>query len=177
MRRTPLIAVHFVTSTSPLEPQAVVGLGPVARTLGKRLLQYAQDDELERLRGVTSGNDLLAVLGESERLPWVDGVVYLGCDPRSPRVLIPTTLRPSIGFDLFASAIARRYEDLKAPVAVLSTPRCIFSMEAALPIRRAKLHAWLDASPSSTSSASSASSSSPSPSPSLGSPVEAILKP
>ena len=36
-----------------------------------------------------SDSDLPTMLGAAEALPWVDGVIYLGRDPRAPSLLLP----------------------------------------------------------------------------------------
>ncbi len=154
------IFVELVPREPPLAPRAAVATGEVARALARRLLE--EDDEaLAALRGL-AGPSLLAVLGEAEQLPWVDGVLYLGSDPEAPRLLLPTALRPSVAAGLYQSAVERHLQAraasaasgssarplaaaIAAPLAVLPEPRWVFSMAEAASIQRARLAAWLGA--------------------------------
>lgn len=137
------MSIAFVPRDDVLEPVAVVGLGAIARALAVRLVEEPAE-QLQQLRGI-SGAGLLAVLGDNARLPWVDGVIYLGRDPRAPQLLVPTALRPAIAWDVFERAILRHGSSLRSPVAIVASPRCIFSLADALPIQRAKLAAWIEA--------------------------------
>ena len=137
-----------------LAPIATAATGEVARSLALRLLDM-DDDQLGQLRGA-GGDSVLAVLGEANALPWVDGAIYLGRDPAAPRLLIPTMLRPDIASDVFERAIAARMGTAPAPWAVLpeeslstsAHPRpLLVSVAAGLTIDRASLRAWLEARP------------------------------
>jgi len=134
------MSVVFVSRDEVLEPAAVVGLGPVARRLGERLLKCT-DAQLGHWKGLTA-TGLLIVLGAD--LPWVDGVEYLGRDLEAPRLLLPTALRPSIGVELFERAIVRRAVELSPPLAVVWSSPTIVSVASALAIRRERLQRWLE---------------------------------
>lgn len=135
----------FSPRSDILDPLAVVGVGPVARALADRLLRLT-DDQLLGLRGLV-GDDLLLVLGQTEALPWVDGVEYLGRDPGAPRLLIPAMLRPVVALDVFERAIARHASTIASPWAVLVSPARLISVADARPIERRLLEAWLGAKP------------------------------
>jgi hypothetical protein len=111
--------------------------------LAARLLSRP-DEELAALRGV-AGPDLLIALGSGENLPWADGVIYLGRDPDSPLLLMPTTHGPSIPLQLLERALVARKDRLSPPLAVLLDPPLLVSTVAARPIARASLEAWLRA--------------------------------
>jgi hypothetical protein len=137
--------IPFVPRPDVLDPVAVVGLGPVARALARRLLRRGEEG-LGALRGA-AGDDVLVVLGAAEALPWVDGVNYLGRDPGAPRLLLPTMVRPAVAADAFERAIARHAAVLPSPWAVLPDARRVFSIAHADPIDRALLGRWLEAHP------------------------------
>jgi MoxR-vWA-beta-propeller ternary system domain bpX5 len=151
------LPIALIPRPSPLPAIAAVATGDAARALARRLLAEP-DETLAALRGL-AGEDLLAVLGEPDALPWIDGVIYLGCDPDAPRLLLPTALRPDVAAQLYEAAVLARLHstagagagaariDVTPPIAVLPSPRWIFSVAAAAPIQRARLAAWLERAP------------------------------
>ncbi len=133
-----------------LAPSAAVVDGPAASALARRPL-VLDDAELSGLRGVTSG-DLLCVLAEGERLPWVDGIEYYGRDPRAPGPLWPTAFEPTPPAALVATALARASQPGSQaarvrPFAVLHRQRRLLPLDNARPIHRPVLAAWLDSLP------------------------------
>ncbi|MFS8071489.1 MAG: hypothetical protein ACMG6S_34395, partial [Byssovorax sp.] len=98
---------------------------------------------LARLTGV-AGPSLLIALGDGDALPWVDGVVYLGRDPRAPSLLVPTALAPNVPVALLERALLGRGEALAALLAVLVDPPALVGVGAARPIERAALTAWIE---------------------------------
>lgn len=141
------VAVVWAPRAEPLAPIAVAARGAVASALAARLAQR-DDATLARLIGV-AGPSLLIALGEGDALPWVDGVVYLGRDPRAPSLLLPTTLAPDVPVALLERALLGRNEGIAAPVAVLVDPPALVGVGAARPLGRAELAAWIarDAAP------------------------------
>jgi hypothetical protein len=135
----------FTPRADSLEPEAVIGTGPAARALARRLLRLP-DANLAALRGV-AGDDLIALMGDADALPWVDGVTYLGRDADAPRLLLPTTLRPAVTLDVFERAIARHAGKVASPWAVLAAPPRVISLADARPVERAHLLRWLGALP------------------------------
>lgn len=87
---------------------------------------------------------LLVILGEEKRLPWVDGVVYLGHDSESPSLLFPTNLEPSVPAALLARSIAVA-NNHHGPCALLLDPPSIVPLSEARTIARASLIKWLEA--------------------------------
>jgi len=135
--------ITFSPRDDVLEPAAVVGLGPTARTLAVRLMLLS-DDRLGKLRGCACGS-IVAVLGEAQDLPWADGVTYLGRNPDAPRLFVPAMLCPNAAMDVFERAIARRAGELPGPWAVLASPPRLFSLADAALINRGHLSNWLEA--------------------------------
>lgn len=86
---------------------------------------------------------LLVILGEEKRLPWVDGVVYLGHDPQSPSLLLPTNLEPSVPAALLQRALEVVHKQ-RGPAALLLDPPAIVPLSAARTIARASLIKWLE---------------------------------
>jgi hypothetical protein len=137
------VDIAFAPRADSLDPAAVIAAGSVAQALAGRLLRLS-DTELAALRGV-AGDGLIALLGPSASLPWVDGVVYLGRDADAPRLLLPTTLRPTVALDIFERAIARRAGKRASPWAVIVSPPLVISLADALAVERAHVLRWLGA--------------------------------
>jgi hypothetical protein len=138
------IPIHWRPRAAPLEPVGIAVRGDAARMLAQRLL--ARDDEaLARLSGVAAP-DLLVVLGDAAELPWVDGAVYLGKDADAPALLLPTTRMPSAPLPLVERALLARARPAgtSPPYAVLTDPPLLASAQAARPIVRPVLRAWLE---------------------------------
>jgi hypothetical protein len=110
----------------------------VAVTLVRKLLS-AEGEALTKLQGVAAER-LVFVSGESECLPWVDGVVYLGRDPRMPSILVPTTFEPDIPLDLFESLVDREFGQF-SPFAVLPGKVIPYGLSKAL--SHEALESWL----------------------------------
>jgi hypothetical protein len=135
---------HFLPSWSPraqpLPALAVAGVGPVALALARRVLAE-QDAALARWSGV-AGPGVLVLLGDSESLPWVDGVVYLGRDAAAPSLLLPCTLAPDVAPALLDRALVTRAR-VGTPLAVLPRSGHLVPVGAARPVSRETLGAWL----------------------------------
>jgi len=132
--------IHWETRAQPLTPVGVGARGRSAIALGLRLLRYS-DDELAQLKAV-AGEATLVVLGETELLPWVDGVVYLGRDDSSSSLLLPTTYASTVHVSLLESALLSN-QNGHAPLAVFLNPTAVVSVAKALPIERSALQRWL----------------------------------
>ncbi|NVJ05426.1 hypothetical protein HUW63_09285 [Myxococcus sp. AM001] len=136
------LPVRWCSRAEPLEPLAVVGEGPVAVALARRVL--AEDDaRLATWEGV-AGPGLLVLLGASASLPWVDGAVYLGRDDAAPSLLLPCALAPAVAAPLLERAFVAHARGPGAKWAVLPASMCLVRMEAARPVSRVTLQAWLD---------------------------------
>ncbi|MET0355122.1 MAG: hypothetical protein ABW044_00015 [Cellvibrio sp.] len=78
------------------------------RPLAIRKLLSLSDDVLQQLRG--SANDSVVVLlGDTDLLPWLPGVTYIGKDPTVTQLWLPTTLEPVLPIDLVESVFRRSY--------------------------------------------------------------------
>ena len=87
---------------------------------------------------------LLVILGEEKRLPWADGVIYLGHDPQSPSLLFPTNLEPSVPAALLQRLLMLVHNQ-NGPCALLLDPPVIVPLSEARTIARASLIKWLEA--------------------------------
>lgn len=136
------LTVRWRSRAEPLEPLAVVGEGPVAVALARRVL--AEDDaRLATWEGV-AGPGLLVLLGASASLPWVDGAVYLGRDDAAPSLLLPCALAPDVAAPLLERAFVAHAHGMGAKLAVLPASRWLVSLDAARSVSRVTLQAWLD---------------------------------
>ena len=126
---------------TPLVPVAVAGRGSVASRLASRLLR--DPDSLAHYKGVGAPR-ILVILGEEARLPWVDGVIYLGHDSNCPSLLFPTNLEPSVPAALLERSL-KSVHNYTGPVAVLLDPPSIIQLSEARIIARASLSKWLEA--------------------------------
>jgi hypothetical protein len=140
MRDERLIEVKWRPRQQPLAPVGVVARGAAVARLAHRLLED-DDDSLSELRGV-GGHGVLVILGEGERLPWVEGVTYLGRDEHAPALLMPTALEPSAPTSLLERAFAARFPSL-LPCAVLTGPAALVPVAEARPVARETLLKWL----------------------------------
>lgn len=125
----------WVPREPPLAPCAAAGRGPVARRLLDRLLAE-DDDALLGLEGV-AGSGVVVVAGD--RLPWVEGLLWLGRDPAAPALLLPTTVGPDVPVDWLQGAVLRRCPAGAAPIAVLVDPPSLVPLGGARPLVRARL--------------------------------------
>jgi hypothetical protein len=119
---------------------AVAGVGPVARALCQSLLGRPLGG-LSGVVGEAGGRRVVVILGEEARLPWVDGVVYLGRDPEAPGVLLPTRQRPALPVDLFARGVRLRLPESGWPAAVLADAGLFVPTGAARALGRDQLQA------------------------------------
>ena len=131
-----LLAINWETRPTPLPPVGIAARGAVAQALAARLLALA-DEDLAQLDGV-AGAGLLVVTGDGARLPWADGVVYLGRDAAAPSLLLPTVWQPDVPLTLLERALLRQ-EAAVAPLAVLLNPPLLVSLAAARPLARTAL--------------------------------------
>lgn len=126
---------------TPLTPVGAAARGPAAASLAHRLLR--DPDSLSHYKAV-GAHGLLVIIGEEQRLPWVDGLVYLGHDSQSPSLLMPTNLEPSASAALLQRALAFIHHQ-PGPCALLLDPPLIVPLSEARTIARASLVKWLEA--------------------------------
>jgi hypothetical protein len=141
MRPNALIEVTWHPRQSPLVPAGVAARGSAATKLAYRLLQ--EPDVLGKFKGV-SASGLLVILGDEKLLPWVDQVCYLGRDPQSPSLLLPTNLEPSVPAALLERSITTTHGPV-APCALLLDPPAIVPLSEARTVARESLIKWLEA--------------------------------
>lgn len=154
-----LLDLRWEPREPPLAPEAVLGEGPVALALARRLLDLPAEP-LALLTVAATPADagtsaepgvvpplLLAVLGPEEALPWVDGVHYYGRTEEAPSLLQPTNRRAPVPESLLEEAVQRRAQACPAPVALLPAARRLVSLNAARRCEPTRLAAWLGAQP------------------------------
>jgi hypothetical protein len=140
------LRVTWAPRATPLAARAAVAQGAAARALGRRLLDG--DDERLALLSAVAGRDLLLVLGDSDDLPWVDGVTYLGSERETPALLVPTALAPSVPVAVLDRAVRARLDGEPGAgglAAVLVEPLRLVPCHAARAIARDRLAAWVAA--------------------------------
>ena len=93
-----------------------------------------------------SAPGLLVILGEEERLPWVNGIIYLGHDPQSPSLFFPTTVEPSVPAALLERSVATVHGQ-RGPCALLLDPPAIVPLAEARTLARDSLLKWLESDP------------------------------
>jgi len=125
----------------PLEARAAAGRGALA--IGRLIARLLRLDEaaLGALEGVVAA-EAIVVLGGPDRLPWVDGIEYLGRDVGAPRLLVPTCLEPMPHVSLLEQALCSRLELDDGPVAVLPAPLTVVPLTSARPLARELLRSW-----------------------------------
>jgi len=128
--------------STPLRPRAVLAEGDSARALIQNL-EKRSDEDLARLRGVRAVPGLplaLLLVGESEDLPWADGVIYLGRDEAAPSLLVPALLEPALPIALLERALLTRFANLAVPLAIMPGSRSrLFPAGGARPLLRPNL--------------------------------------
>ena len=138
----PRVEVGWTQRQDPLTPVGVAAVGTRARALARRLLDRDLAAPLERLRAAATA-DALVILGAASDLPWVDGVVYLGKDPKAGSLLIPTNIAPSVPIDALERSLVGRLAGVETPIVVLPLNKRIFSAAPALPLGTLHLIRWL----------------------------------
>jgi len=119
----PRIELRATVRAEPLPVGAVFARGTVARALARRLVARmapVTDVGVERegvdgvsiVRADHDGVPVLVALGPPERLPWVDGALWLGRAPEAPNVWLPTLVALAPHPALVASALT---SDVSAP--------------------------------------------------------------
>lgn len=122
---------QWIRREPPLAPSAVLARGEAAAAL-VRSMRALPLDTLSELRAVV-GAELIIVSGTGEALPWADGVVYLGIDPKAPALRMPTWLMPTLPVALLERAILARL-DLAPPVACVGDELFSLAMATTIPV-------------------------------------------
>jgi hypothetical protein len=141
----PQIKIRWTQREQALTPIGVTAVGDRARALARRLLRGDLAMPMERLRGAAT-DDALVLLGAAADLPWVDGAIYLGKDPKAGSLLIPTNMIPSVPIDALERALVSRFAGIAPPIVVLPAHGRVFSAAPALPLGRQHLINWAERS-------------------------------
>jgi hypothetical protein len=150
----PGVAVGWRSRDEPLAVVGAAAAGDAARALATRVLART-DEALAKLRGVASARSsdtvAIVVLGDAADLPWLDGIVYLGRDPRAPSLLVPTFLEPDVPIELVERALLRRAHPgplAVVPLAPLApSPSLVVPCGAALALARRPLLSFAGRAP------------------------------
>lgn len=138
----------------PLAPVVVLAESDAALALARRALETLNEPDAPRLLGVAAREPvpLVALLGPSEELPWVDGARYFGIEPGAPRLRLSTTHGPAIDDGtvlpsalLERALVAQLGATAKGPFVVTTragNPHLI-SLATARPIEASLLRAFL----------------------------------
>jgi hypothetical protein len=132
--------LHWQARSDALAPSVAVGCNDAAARLCAALLARS-DESLEKLHGV-AGRALVAVVGDANDLPWVDGVLYAGRDPNAHALRIPTHRRPNVPLALVERAILAAHPTVAPPILVLSDPTRLVSLAEARPLDRSRIERW-----------------------------------
>ncbi len=130
-------AVRWIAREPPLEPGAVFAAGESAGALLRRLARRPETALVE-LRGV-AGAGALVILGPSHSLAWAEGVEYLGLEPGTRGLWLPTRRRPDVPIDLYERAVRSRVGRAGGALAVLPERGIVVSVDASARVD----HAWL----------------------------------
>jgi hypothetical protein len=128
------LAIGWRLRAEPLAPTALFAEGNARAELVSRLLACS-DVELSRWSGIGSKAALVLVGSD---LPWADGVVYLGTDPRAPGLFFETLREPTLPIDLVSRALLQHAKQ-RTPLAVIGAPLRLIPLGGARPLERAKL--------------------------------------
>jgi hypothetical protein len=125
--------------TPGLPPGGLVAIGPLARALLRELGQR----DAAALQGLVlaATRDMLVLLGDAGKLPWLDGVRYCAPDPDVPALWVPTHLQTILPADLVQGAMQRRAPH--ARLLLWHAPELALPLDGARPVDAALL-AWLE---------------------------------
>lgn len=125
--------------TPGLMPGGLVAMGPLARAL-LRELGLRDAAALDGLSLVAT-RDMLVLLGDAGKLPWLDGVRYCAPDPDVPALWMPTHLQTVLPPDLVHGAMLRRAPH--ARLLLWHAPQLALPLDGARAVDTALL-AWLE---------------------------------
>ncbi|UCE02189.1 MAG: hypothetical protein JSW67_13190 [Candidatus Latescibacterota bacterium] len=132
--------IAWSARAQPLVPAGLVAFDSAARQL-VRDLSSREGEWLAPLR-IAAGPTAVVVLGEAARLPWADGVTYVGRHPDASTLYLPTHSEPRVPIDLLARAIGRRVSSCN--VIVCRNPPMLLPIEASQVLTRELLKHWLE---------------------------------
>ncbi|XLZ68991.1 hypothetical protein ABT364_20930 [Massilia sp. SR12] len=125
--------------TPGLPPAGLVATGPLARAVLRELGQR----DAAALQGLSlvATRDMLVLLGDAGKLPWLDGVRYCAPEPDVPALWMPTHLQTALPPDLVLGAMQRRAP--QARLLLWYAPQLALPLDGATPVD-ATLLAWLE---------------------------------
>lgn len=130
MSTQPLQPWKWQRRVHPLEPLAAVAWGEAARRLYLRLEQL-QAGQRNRLHA-TASHELLIVTGETNDLPWVEGIEYAAPDTQVPGLWLPTRWQPTISNELLLQALSIRFA--RQPLLLWHEPTLVIPLDRQLPL-------------------------------------------
>lgn len=125
--------------TPGLMPGGLVAMGPLARALLRELGQ--RDTAALDGLSLVATRDMLVLLGDADKLPWLDGVRYCAPDPDVPALWMPTHLQTVLPPDLVQGAMLRRAPH--ARLLLWHAPQLALPLDGARAVDAALL-AWLE---------------------------------
>ena len=120
----------------PLPARAAVAWGTAAGALHARLLQLVPEQQAGL--SAMAGPELLVVTGETDALPWVDGIAYAGPATDAPGLWLPTIEEPGLALDLIARGLQREHPK-RQPLLLWSRPAFVLPLDRLLPLSPALL--------------------------------------
>ncbi|MCA9520162.1 MAG: hypothetical protein KC609_04295 [Myxococcales bacterium] len=132
------LVLEWKPRPDPLAPLAALAEGDVTPRLRARLSRFG-DEALTHVAGA-QGDDWLCVIAERPRLPWVEGIQYLGRDPDASALLLPTTHRPNIPVALLQRILIHRFSQSLPPLALCIQSERVLALGCAVAIERG----WLE---------------------------------
>lgn len=124
---------------SPLPAKLAAAIGATSIKLGRRLLAY-ENNRLEQFKAVASHN-LLIIASENSQLPWVDAIIYLGCDPAATQLYMPTLLKPNLAVALLQKRCLQLYQ--QSPLAILPATNQIVALQSLQTIDKSSIRHWI----------------------------------
>lgn len=89
-----------------------------------------------------AGAEALVILAPEARLPWVDGIEYLGRTNDVPELYLPTHRRPNVAPAIVLRAL--RKMGAPGPVALVDEPPARIDLTPALRLDPGRLSKWLE---------------------------------
>lgn len=121
-----LESIQWTARFPALVPRLAVAREEKALVLAK-LLRGRPEQMLNQLRGACYKN-FFFVLGESEHLPWIDGIEYLGVCPSSPGLYVPVNLRPGLDESIYGRVIKNHFQEKSEALGIGVNPLFVFSL-------------------------------------------------
>jgi len=122
-----------------LAAAAVVAAAEVRHALLRSLAR--RDEPTLAALSYVAAEDHLLIVGAEALLPWADGAVYLGCEPATPGLLVPTSSAPNVPLGLFERALRRQTGIAAGLLAVVAHSRTVIDASDLRPLSGPALNA------------------------------------